>query len=337
MNEKTRESYPIDIVIPWVDGSDPVWIAEHDSYTADSNSDNSTARFRDWNLLNYWFRSIEKNAPWVRYIHFVTYGHLPKWLNTEHPKLRIVRHEDYIPQEYLPTFSSHVIELNMHRIPDLAEHFIYFNDDVYLMKKSTPNDFFKNGKPRDTAVLGIVKNMDIANFMPYIMLNILAVINMNFAKRKVMADNLMGWFHPSYGKYLLNNLYLSPWGCFTGIRNFHSCVSYRKETFETVWKKCGCVLEQTCAHKFRSREDVNQYIFRYWQIASGLFIPRRVNSTYMTVGIQSEEQINKTLACGKYQVVCVNDDPMDFEFEKERDNLHRIFERIFPEKSSFEK
>ena len=26
------------------------------------------------------------------------------------------KHEDYIPKQYLPTFSSHPIELNMHRI-----------------------------------------------------------------------------------------------------------------------------------------------------------------------------------------------------------------------------
>ena len=55
-------------------------------------------------------------------------------LEPDHPKLHIVNHRDFIPEEYLPTFSSHAIELNMHRIPDLAEHFLYFNDDVYLMK-----------------------------------------------------------------------------------------------------------------------------------------------------------------------------------------------------------
>lgn len=337
MIKSRLETSPIDIVIPWVDDSDPEWLKDHARYTADSNSDNSAARFRDWNVFRYWFRAIEKNAPWVRYIHLVTYGHIPDWLNTENPKLKIVRHEDYIPKEYLPTFSSHVIELNMHRIPGLAEHFIYFNDDVYLMKKSTPDDFFKGGKPRDTAILGIVKNTDTSNFMPYIMLNMLAVINMNFSKRKVMMHNFTKWFHPSYGKYLLNNLYMFPLGSFTGIRNFHTCISYRKDTFKTVWQKFGHMLEQTCVHRFRSREDVNQYIFRYWQLANGTFVPRSVNSTYLTVGVQSSEQIKKTLVSGKYQVVCVNDDPMDFDFETEQRNLKETFESIFPEKSSFEK
>lgn len=333
----SKESYPIDIVVPWVDSSDPKWVAEHDRYTADRNSDNSAARFRDWDVFRYWFRAIEKNAPWVRYVHLVTYGHIPEWLNTNHPKLRIVRHEDYIPKEYLPTFSSHVIELNMHRIPELAEHFIYFNDDVYLMKKTTPKDFFKDGKPRDTAVLGIVKNTDTANFMPYIMLNMLAVINTNFTKQNVIKSNFLKWFHPCYGKYILNNLYLLFGGSFTGIRNFHTCVPYCKGTFETVWQNCRQKLQQTCEHKFRSREDMNQYIFRYWQIASGAFVPRSVNSTYLTVGSNSAEQIKKALCSGKYQVICVNDDPMDFDFEKEQRNLQETFKSIFPEKSLFEK
>ena len=57
--------YPVDIVIPWVDGSDPAWIREHDKYTANSLQDNSSARYREWDLFRFWFRSIEENAPWV--------------------------------------------------------------------------------------------------------------------------------------------------------------------------------------------------------------------------------------------------------------------------------
>ena len=94
--------YPIDIVIPWVDGSDPAWRAERAKYDPSATSDNSEERFRDWDTFRYWFRCIEKNAPWVRTIHFVTWGHLPGWLDPSHPKLHIVNHRDFIPEEYLP-------------------------------------------------------------------------------------------------------------------------------------------------------------------------------------------------------------------------------------------
>ena len=134
------ENYPIDFVVTWVDGNDPIWQAEKAKYSPNKNADNRNVRFRDWDNMQYWFRAVEKFAPWVNKIHFVTYGHLPKWLNTDNPKLNIVKHSDFIPKEYLPTFSSHSIELNLHRIEGLAERFVYFNDDMFLtiLSKKSP-------------------------------------------------------------------------------------------------------------------------------------------------------------------------------------------------------
>ena len=114
---------PIDIVVPWVDGDDPAWKAERSKYRPQKNSDNNEARFREWGLFQYWFRSIEKYAPWVRTIHLITWGHLPPWLNEDHPKLHIVNHKDYIPQDKLPVFNSVPIENYVHKIPQLSEHF----------------------------------------------------------------------------------------------------------------------------------------------------------------------------------------------------------------------
>lgn len=334
MNNKVNDQ--IDIVIPWVDGSDPVWKAEHDKYTADRNSDNSQARFREWDMLRYWFRGIEQYAPWVRTIHFVTFGHLPAWLNTENPKLNIVNHKDYIPEKYLPTFSSHTIELNMHRIPGLAEHFVYFNDDVYLTHMTSERDFFQNGLPVDTAAFGIIKNDDTSNFMPYIMLNMMAIINMHFSKRKMLRKDFLKWISPTNGKGFLYNLYLMPWGAYTGFRNYHTCVPFCKSTFEEVWKENGEILDRTCSHKFRSREDVNQYLMRYWRLCKGEFVPHRPNSSYVTIGNNSSGQVRKLLDNKKYQVVCVNDDPMGFDFDTEKRELIRVFEKAFSKKSSFE-
>ena len=140
----------IDFVIPWVDDTDPVWRAKKAEYTGVKETEGNTCvRYRDWDTLKYWFRGVEKFAPWVRYVHFVTDNQKPEWLNIEHPKLRWVKHTDFIPQEYLPTFNSHTIEFNLHRIPDLAEHFVYFNDDVFLIRETKEEDFFVDGIPCD--------------------------------------------------------------------------------------------------------------------------------------------------------------------------------------------
>ena len=88
----------IDFVIMWVDGADEKWLEEKKMY--DTNVDIEAGgdhRFRDWDNLQYWFRGVEKFAPWVNSVYFITCGHYPEWLNLDHPKLKFVKHSDYIP------------------------------------------------------------------------------------------------------------------------------------------------------------------------------------------------------------------------------------------------
>lgn len=97
----------IDIVVPWVNGDDPAWQNEREKYLKQPPDDieiASNIRFESWNL-RYWFRAIEKFVPWFNNIFFITWGHLPDFLNVNNPKLKIVKHSDYIPDEYLPTFN----------------------------------------------------------------------------------------------------------------------------------------------------------------------------------------------------------------------------------------
>jgi len=97
------------------------------------------------------------------------------------------------------------------------------------------------------------------------------------------------------------------------------------------------ILDDTCSRKFRSRSDVNQYLFRYWQLCEGKFKVRRPMSTYLTIGQDSSDKIKSTLNSKKFKVVCVNDDPMGFDFIEEQEKLVAVFEGLFPEKSPFEK
>ncbi len=139
----------IDFVLLWVDNTDPAWQEEFQKYRHAADGDSRSVRFRCWGNLQFWFRSVEKFAPWVRKIHFVTHGHLPEWLNTSHPKLNIVRHSDFIDAAYLPLFNSRAIEVNIHRIPGLADRFVYFNDDCFVNRPLDPSFFFRGGLPCD--------------------------------------------------------------------------------------------------------------------------------------------------------------------------------------------
>ena len=133
----------IDFVIPWVDGSNLEWCKQKNEYSPSQETDCGENRYRDMGLLRYWFRAVETYAPWVNKVHFITWGHLPQWLNTDCKKLNIVNHKDYIPEKYLPVFSSHPIELNIHRIKGLSEQFVYFNDDMFLNGRVEENFFEK--------------------------------------------------------------------------------------------------------------------------------------------------------------------------------------------------
>lgn len=140
-------SFPIDLVFTWVDGSDPVLAAKRAHYLA-GEARPDVAHFRDNDELRFALRAWETYAPWVRRIHIVTDGQTPTWLRTAHPKIRVVDHTACIPAAYLPTFSSRVIEAHLHLIPDVSEHFIYCNDDFFLVSRCEPSDFFTaNGLP----------------------------------------------------------------------------------------------------------------------------------------------------------------------------------------------
>lgn len=202
------KNYPIDFVVTWVDGNDPVWQAEKAKYSPNKNADNRNVRFRDWDNMQYWFRAVEKFAPWVNKIHFVTYGHLPKWLNIDNPKLNIAKHSDFIPQKYLPTFSSQPIELNLHRINGLAERFVYFNDDMFLLRPVKRELFFagKDCLPTDFAITSTISTTTKEDMMPFIKLNCVTILNGHFDKKEQMKKHFSKWVNLAYGWNALRNL-----------------------------------------------------------------------------------------------------------------------------------
>lgn len=325
----------IDFVIIWVDGNDPAWQAQKRQYRPDVQVDDRQIRYQDWDNLQYWFRGVERFAPWVGKIHFVTWGHLPPWLNTEHPKLNIVRHEDYIPQEYLPTFSSHPIELNLHRIQDLSEKFVYFNDDMFLTAPVKPEDFFHGDTPCDTYRANVVVPLD-DKFTP-ILFNNVKVINRHFHKRAALKQNFSKWVNFKYGSQNLITLALMPWREFTGFHDEHLPNAFQKSLFETVWKQEGEILDATCRHKFRDEEDVSQYLMRYWRLAQGDFAPRSHKFGKLFVVSNDNQDLFESILKRRYHMVCCNDTGAYEDFELQKRRLQEVFQQAFPEKSSFER
>ncbi len=336
---RLKEDYPIDIVIPWVDGSDPEWIKVKNKKAEELNyplsSDFSDTRFRDWDIIRYLFRSIELYAPWVSTVHFVTWGHMPKWMNPDAPKLHIVNHKDFIPQQYLPTFSSHTIELNMHRIPGLAEHFIYFNDDMILLRPTKRTDFFRQGLPRDYAVLNTVAS-DLKRPVKDTPLVDMAVINKSFSKKEVIWKHFFKWVHPIYGVDLFRTFLLLPWETFPNFYWRHTCASFLKNTFYKVWFLEYDLLDSTCRHPFRSSGDVNQWLIRGWQLCEGTFIPISPKNGEAVSIRNRNDRIRTLLEEHKRMVVCLNENYEFKDVNKTMNELDAMLAHVFPSKSSFE-
>lgn len=334
-------SEKIDVVIPWVDGQDIVWQKKRQSFLPrEKLNKNMEAQFRDWNHLKYVLRGIEKYMPWVNHIFLITYNQKPKWLK-ETNKLTIVDHYDYIPKKYLPTFSSNVIELNLHRIKNLSEKFIYFNDDIFVLNYLKPQDFFQYNLPCDNAILHY--HCPKKSFIIHtIANNDIALINDYFNIKKCFSENKKNYFNICYGlKNNIINMILIHSPRFPGFRQYHLANSYLKSTFFEVWKKEYDYLDSICKNKFRTAADVNQWVFREWQLAQNKFKP--YPKYKMGIIIDFEFNKNALQLCKKemfrkkYKLMCINDGDTIKNFEELKKSINEMLELKFPDKSSFEK
>ena len=331
----------IDFVVLWVDGSDPEWFAEKKKYQPSvSDESSSVNRFRDWGLMPYWFRAVEQFTPWVRKIHFVTWGHVPSWLNLDNPKLHHVKHTDYIPGEYLPTFNANTIEMNIHRIPDLAEHFVFFNDDMFMLRAMKKTDFFRGGLPCTYGAEIPLQFLGSPGIWQHLITNDMRTVNNHFNKQDQV--------HLHHKKYL-SRAYrwqdnvrtkameiLFP-EAFLGFKNLHAPAAFMKRTFTDIWEKEPELLHETSLHRFRTNDDVNQWLAIWWQVAGGSFSPYVVDNVVEDVTAATVDALCHIITSKSHDMICVNDPAEDVDVEALSVKLKTAFETILPEKSSFEK
>lgn len=336
----------IDFVLPWVDGQDPQWLAEKKRYVAaEADDENRDAyddcRFRDFGLLRYWFRAVERFAPWVNRIFFVTCGQKPEWLDGSHPKLRLVDHRDYIPEEYLPTFNSNTIEWNLHRIADLSEHFVLFNDDLFLLRPVSPDFFFHNGLPVISCDLGIPTWLGWSNSSR-------VVINNVGALKRSMDINRLVW--KNMGKFTdIRSL-----GFARAVKNIasfavnrtvipgtfgHLTHSHLKSTFEKIWRAQPHIMDMTSRSRFRSDYGVNHWLACSWNMMEGRFQPANEQRRGISVMLDEAELdgVCKAITGQSYPEICINDAGGREDMFRLFGEVAEAFEMLLGEKSSFEK
>ena len=333
----------IDFVVTWVDSNDPEWIKLYNHYRPETPITNN-ARFRNWNLFRYWFRAVERYAPWVNKVFLISNGKFPDWINPECEKLVLVKHTDYIPEKYLPTFNSNTIELNLGRIKELSEHFVLFNDDVFINAPVEPEYYFKEGLPCDYNLDSPYSNPKHSKDNKYgidiTMYCNVAILNSHFKRKEVVRQAWKKWYGKHlWGKPLLLSLLMFGRDRFEHFTSFHIEQSMLKSIFLEVWEKEPEVLDNSCS-RFRMDTNLNQYLIRYWQFATNKFYPLKRNGfsyEHYNKGILADLQ--NTLLEERYSSICINDNYYcsEKDYQYISTILRDSFEKKFPTISMFEK
>ncbi len=258
----------VDAVITWVDGNDPAHKAKMENYLENKKSINSKSvrmRYDQVDEVEFAVKSILQYAKFVRNIFIVTDNQIPEFLidkekaKREYPTVFIVDHkiifEGY--SQYLPTFNCLSIESLLHKIPNISEHFLYLNDDFFLVNETKIDDFFNEGKP---------------------------VIRGFWTKfyEDIWYKKLQKKFYDILGKNKKTNV----WGFKKGQQNIakilgfkkyvrldHTIAPLRKSTYDNFYKEYPEILDLNIKHRFRHPEQyTNQSLANHLEIQNDNYI-----------------------------------------------------------------
>lgn len=302
----------IDIVIPYVTLDDPVWF---DTLAHACNQDHeefSPERYRSFDTLMYWFRGVSKMMPWVRKIHLLvsSKSQVPDWLKKQKDCkgiLEIHEHQDFIPEKFLPTFNSCTIEMFLHRIPNLSEHFIYFNDDIFAIRPMTPFDFFTDdGNPRlNISMVDYDRN------------------DSNLFRRQIYNDcEVLGY----YDSYTDKNVIL---------KTNHSVNPMLRSICATVFDIYDRIIEERIT-KFRSDINLNQYIYPFYSAMLNDYGKSDLVSDYFSFE-DGCEPICDAIKERQCDLLCINDSKVAQYYNRYKRLINEAFEDVFPKPCEFEK
>ncbi len=307
----------IDIVYTWVDGDDPEWRSDFNRWAEreretllDSAIDR--ARFHNRDELRYSMRSVWAYCGWVRKIFVVTSGQVPPWLATDE-RVQVVPHPEILAADALPTFNSHAIEASLHHIEGLSEHFIYFNDDMFIGRPTRPELFFTpNGLARVFSSSAYVHGSEFADT--------LAVDTAAIRGRELLLEH--------FGRVM-------------STKPLHSPYPLRRSVLDQVEAEFPDLVRQTQHSRFRSPSDLSiaASFGQHFALALGKAVPGELRTEYVHV-----ESGRLKLALDRIELgddvdsFCVNETLYTSADHAGRERrLAGFFDRMFPVAAPWEK
>lgn len=294
----------MDAVILYVDGSDPQWQKEYYKGTA---TPLSMERYRDWGTLKYLFRGIAQNLPWIEKVFLVVSGEsqVPAWIDRE--KVRVVLHRDIIPQEYLPTFNSCVIETHIPYIKDLSEEFLYFNDDMFPLNPAGQELFFKDGRPQIH-----LDEFDI-NKPPKNMYRRQCLNSLNYAKTALGMKEGEKYYNPHHWPHPMLK---------------SECLAVLEKMQERYRNQVSVL---------RTERNINQYLFLDYMYLKGLADNVELPYKYIAPTGGRLKKTYDAIREGKEVILCLNDSECGIaDYPDCKRAVCEAFEAKYPDKCKYE-
>ena len=297
------ENNDIDLVVPYVDSSDPNWQELFNKYNPHKNEEGVDApnRFRgNDDLFRFFFRGVEANMPWIRKIHLIVQSEsqIPSWINKDN--VHIVLHKDIIPEEFLPTFNSTVIEMFLWNIDGLSEKFLYANDDFYVIKKVFPADFFMGDKVRFN--FNKLPQSSCGSMYLNHTMNVVKVI-----------DNI----EPNFGFVV-----------------YHAFRPYFKSRMIACFNEHKEEILKRLT-RFRDEGNTNCYLFNYYDFAKGYRMASSLKYKYCS--LSNTSTCTKIIDEGNYNLVTINDNCLQDPDSTSYNKIIKSFKNKFNFVSKYEK
>lgn len=305
----------IDVVFTWVDNTDKTWQKQYQIASQALNDDiglyaKDTARFENHNELYYSVYSVLQHLKWVNRIFIVTDNQIPDWLTEiNNSKITIINHEQIINDKYLPTFNSHVIEAHLHKIPNLSENFIYFNDDVFVAQPLPKEHFFS---PNGNASI-FIANKSLSTMK----------------KKGVMTSTLFACFN-------CQNLLKNTYQAHIDTTLVHTYIPLKKSYYEKAWQLYGNEIQAFLPNKFRNNNDLNlaSFLVPYLMYLNGASAIRADICYYFNIRTnhaktQYEKLLQKKELGEAPHSFCANDFNSNKQIPNFKENLEYFLKKYF--------
>jgi hypothetical protein len=311
-------TFDIDMVFSWVDGSDPEFRARRAARMSQhvvGEGDEADARIRQIDELRYALRSVNMFAPWVRRIFIATDSVLPGWL-AEHPKITVVRAaEHFSDPDALPTYNSHAVESQLHHISQLAEHFLYSNDDMFFGRPLKASMFFSPG--------GVTKFVEAGT---RIGLGVNDPARSGFENAARVNRQLL---FERFGQLITRHLE-------------HTAVPLRKSVLAEMEQEFPDEFARTQASAFRSSTDISvtNSFYHYYALMTGRAVQQeKAKVLYVdTTSHAGLDQLAELRRKRGYDFFCLNDGSFPEVSAAERaERVISFLERYFPIPAPWEK